>query len=67
MKIRYFEDTDTLLIEFNEAEVTETREISENSYVDYDHDGRIVALTLEHAANTTDVNSMLFAKVPVVA
>lgn len=67
MKIRYFEDTDTLLIEFSEAEVVETVAINENSYVDYDDERRIVALTVEHAASATDVNSMLFAKIPALA
>ncbi|NHZ71700.1 MAG: DUF2283 domain-containing protein [Aquificales bacterium] len=64
MKIRYFEDTDTLLIEFNEAEVWETVEINQSTYADYDRDGQVVTLTVEHAAQLTDVNSMLFAKVP---
>lgn len=64
MKIRYFEDTDTLLIEFNESEVWETVEINQNTYADYARDGQVVTLTLEHAAQSTDVNSMLYAKVP---
>ncbi len=66
MKVRYFEDTDTLLIEFNDADVVETVEINENSYVDYDGEGRIVSLTVEHATLATDVNSMLFSKVPAL-
>lgn len=64
MKIHYFEETDTLLIEFNEVEVWETVEINQNTYADYARDGQVVSLTLEHAAQSTDVNSMLFAKVP---
>lgn len=36
MKIRYFSDTDTALIEFSTVSVVETKEISENLYIDLD-------------------------------
>ena len=36
MKINYFEDTDTALIHFTEKKVVETREVSENVYLDLD-------------------------------
>ncbi len=49
MRIKYFEDTDTMLIEFSDREVAETIEISENFYAEIDKKRRIVALTLEHA------------------
>ncbi len=50
MKIKYFRDTDTALLEFSDADVTETREVSENVYVDLDQDGNLVSMTVEHAA-----------------
>ena len=34
MKVKYFSDTDTALVEFVTNEVFETKEISENVYVD---------------------------------
>ncbi|MBD3267713.1 DUF2283 domain-containing protein, partial [bacterium] len=34
MKVKYFADTDTALIEFTDNEVKETKEISENIYID---------------------------------
>jgi uncharacterized protein YuzE len=49
MKIKYFSDTDTALMEFSEKEVAETREVSENIYVDLDEDGNLVSMTVEHA------------------
>ena len=39
MKINYFEDTDTALIHFTEKKVVETREVSENVYLDLDEQG----------------------------
>ncbi len=55
MKIRYFLDTDTALIEFSDAPVVETREITENLYIDLDKNGNLVSMTIEHAKKQTDV------------
>jgi uncharacterized protein YuzE len=49
MKIKYFSDTDTALVEFSELEVAETKEINENIYIDLDPSGNLVAMTIEHA------------------
>ncbi|MDY6990532.1 MAG: DUF2283 domain-containing protein [Thermodesulfobacteriota bacterium] len=49
MKIKYFPDTDTAHVEFTDEKVHETREISENIYVDLDQKGNLVSMTIEHA------------------
>ncbi len=49
MKVKYFNDTDTALIEFADREIYETREISENIYIDLDAEGNMVSMTIEHA------------------
>ena len=49
MKVKYFSDTDTAHVEFTDKEVYETKEISENIYVDMDGKGNIVNMTIEHA------------------
>lgn len=50
MNVKYFKDTDTALLEFSSQPVEETREISENVYVDLDKSGNLVSMTIEHAA-----------------
>lgn len=55
MKIQYFRDTDTLYIEFNGKDIVETRELDENTVLDLDSEGRICALTLEHASVRADL------------
>jgi uncharacterized protein YuzE len=50
MKIEDFKDTDPALFEFSSRTVDEAKEISENVYVDLDHDGNLVRMTIEHAA-----------------
>jgi uncharacterized protein YuzE len=51
MKVKYFSDTDTAHVEFTDREVHETKEISENIYIDIDAKGHIVSMTIEHAKN----------------
>ena len=49
MKIKYFLETDTAHVEFKDNVVHETKEISENIYIDIDAKGNLVATTIEHA------------------
>jgi len=52
----YFQDTDTLYIEFNKTVVAETKDLDQDTIVDLDTGGNIIAMTLEHASNRTDVH-----------
>ncbi len=63
MKIKYFQDTDTLYIEFRPAEVVETRDLDENTVLDLDRDGNICAITVEHARDRTDIPNFSFEQV----
>lgn len=60
MRIRYFADTDTALIEFSNTPVVETREISENLYIDLDKNGNIVSMTIEHAKEQANISEVSF-------
>ena len=50
MKVRYFADTDTMLIEFLDSAVIETRDLDENTVLDMDAKGNICSITVEHAS-----------------
>jgi len=56
VRVQYFEDTDTLYIEFRESEISETRDLDENTLMDLDEQGNVCALTFEHASERTDVD-----------
>lgn len=60
MKIKYFQDTDTLHIEFREVEVHETRDLDENTLLDLDKDGNLWAITIEHAKDHADIPHFSF-------
>ena len=54
MKVRYFADTDTLLIEFRDVPVAETRDLDEDTILDLDSQGNIRSITVEHASKRAD-------------
>jgi uncharacterized protein YuzE len=60
MKIRYFPETDTALIEFSNKSVIETKEISENLYIDLDEKGNLVSMTIEHAKDKASISEISF-------
>ena len=55
MKVKYFPDTDTAHVEFKKNDVHETKEISENIYIDIDATGNLVSMTIEHAKANADL------------
>ena len=63
MKIKYFEDTDTTLVELSGHAVSETREINENIYIDLDEQGRLVNMTIEHASSQADMQEFAFQRI----
>jgi uncharacterized protein YuzE len=63
MTIKYFQDTDTLHIEFRVAEVVETRDLDENTQLDIDKDGNICAMTIEHARDRADIPNFSFEQI----
>lgn len=60
MRVKYFSDTDTALVEFSDNDVAETKEISENIYVDLDRQGNLVSMTIEHARANADLQEFSY-------
>jgi uncharacterized protein YuzE len=65
MKIKYFQDTDTLYIEFRAGDVVETKDLDENTQVDVDRGGNICAITIEHAKERADLPHFSFEQVGI--
>jgi len=55
MKIQYFQDTDTLHIEFRPVEVAETRDLDKDTLLDMDRDGNVCGITIEHAKDRAEI------------
>ncbi len=63
MKIKYFQDTDTLYIEFRTADVAETKDLDENTLLDLDEQGNICSITIEHAKDRADIPHFSYEQV----
>ena len=63
MTMKYFQDTDTLHIEFKAAEVAETRDLDENTQLDIDKEGSLCAMTIEHARDRADIPNFSFEQI----
>ena len=63
MKIKYFENTDTALLVIGGGTPAETRELSEDVYLDLDETGHVVSITVEHASLRGDLSEMTFKRI----
>ncbi|MGQ0752481.1 MAG: DUF2283 domain-containing protein [Betaproteobacteria bacterium] len=64
MKVRYYQDTDTLHIEFRDVPVSETRDLDENTLLDLDDSGNICAITVEHASQRAGIPDFSYEQIP---
>ena len=63
MKLKCFEDTDTLYIEFRAQEIIESKDLDENTVLDLDAEGNICAITFEHASARTNVQQVTLERI----
>jgi len=63
VKIKYFQDTDTLYIEFLAVAVVESKDLDQNTIADFDAQGNICALTIEHASSRADIPHFSFEQI----
>ncbi|MHC4443926.1 MAG: DUF2283 domain-containing protein [Planctomycetota bacterium] len=60
MKVKYFPDTDTLLVNLSDKKIVDTHDLNENVLVELDENGGVVSMTIEHATQQTDVNEFSY-------
>jgi uncharacterized protein YuzE len=56
MKLHYYPETDSLYIELKSTPGSETRELAEGLVVDFDADGNVVGLDIDHASAKLDLS-----------
>ena len=64
MKIECFESTDTLYIEPYSSEVDKTRDLYEATLLDLGGEGRLCAITIEHADGRMTIQGFSFEQIP---
>ena len=65
MNVKYFPDTDTLLINFSDKKILDTKDLNENILIELDEDGCLVSMTIEHAKRHTNVSEFSCQLAPV--
>lgn len=64
MRVKYFVDTNTTLLEFSANPIVETKELDKNTYLDFDKNGCIVSITIENASTSMNVEEFLYQRIP---
>lgn len=58
MKLQYYPDGDVLYVEFSDALIEETRDITEQALGEFDNQDRLVAVTLSGVSQYIDVAAL---------
>lgn len=67
MKIQYFPDTDILAIELTTKSVVATDAVTDDLILDYDGDGKVVAITLDNYSKNVETVDLQALGVPLLA
>jgi len=67
MKIQYFSETDTLAIELTSKPVASTDAITDDLILDYDDQGKIVAITIDNYSENVDVVNLQTLDLPLLS
>jgi uncharacterized protein YuzE len=62
MKLNYYPDTDSLYIDLSERTSVESREVSEGVVLDYDTEGNLVGIDIDHASQKVDLKQLTLSK-----
>jgi uncharacterized protein YuzE len=66
MKLNYFAETDSLYIDLSEQPSVQSREISEGVVLDYDAQGNLVGVDIDHANSKVDLKQLVLDRLPGV-
>ena len=58
MEFHYYSETDSLYIELTERNSVDSKEASPGVVLDYDSDGVLVGIDIDHASSITDVSRL---------
>lgn len=65
MKINYHADTDSLYIDFGALPATESEEVRDGVVIDFDKNGNITGVDIQHASQKLDLSSLEMSAIPI--
>jgi uncharacterized protein YuzE len=65
MKLHYYSETDSLYIDLSERVAAETKELAEGVVGDFDDQGRLVGLDIDHASQVARLDHFELDALPL--
>jgi len=65
MKLNYDKDTDSLYIDLSHRSASDSREIADGVVMDFDEDGNVVGIDIQHASEKLDLKSVEVEALPL--
>jgi uncharacterized protein YuzE len=66
MKLHYYTETDSLYIDLNSRPSADSREIAEGLVADFDAEGNVVGIDIDHASRKLDLKTLEAVSLPPV-
>jgi len=67
MKLNYYPETDSLYIDLASRPSAESQEVSAGVVLDYDADGNLVGIDIDHASRKLNLREVVTSQIPVAA
>ena len=64
MKLNYYPRTDSLYIDLSSKSSVDSREVSDGIVLDYDTDGDLVGIDIDHASQKLEIKEIILSKLP---
>lgn len=65
MKLHYYRDTDSLYIDLSESVSVDSREVAPGVVADFDRDGKLVGIDIDHASAIADLSRIETESLPM--
>jgi uncharacterized protein YuzE len=65
MKFHYYPETDSLYIDLSEKPSADSREIAPGVVLDFDAEGRLVGIDIDHASKVANLSRLEVESLPV--
>ncbi|MEW6194841.1 MAG: DUF2283 domain-containing protein [Bacteroidota bacterium] len=65
MKLQYYPDTDSLYIDLSEKASVDSKEIANGVVIDFDENGSIVGIDIDHASKIVNLKKIESSSLPL--
>jgi uncharacterized protein YuzE len=64
MELNYYPETDSLYIDLSSKPSVDSREVSDGVVLDYDAEGNLVGIDIDHASLKLEIKEIIVSKFP---